>query len=543
MRGVRWVLAAAIGLRLLFWAYTQRTWEDALITVLHSENCVRGLGLTHYKVDEGPVHGFTSPLSVLAPLAGDSLHVGWGLTWIKLASVLAGAASVLFAVLLAKGHAGLAPLPALAWLPAAYLAVEHHQILWGMAGMETQLATAALLGSVYCLGAASPARIGVSLGLCLLARPDFILWAALAGLVLVQRAARSRSYGGLLRAAGAATLLYGPWILFTTLYYGSPIPNTIRAKSAAYGYWWRPYLDPSQWLHLASGAYRIITRTLFAALGPAFGGNGGHEFLPLADQGWIAKGMLALLAVGAAVTVRRRQKDLYLLYALFSIYVFYYLFVVPAIFLWYCAPLAAIAILLCVKGAGDVLSLIRSERWRTAAAGAFAAAYLLSLASALPATFAAERGIQQVIEERVRVAIGRFLSQEAQPRQTIGSESLGYLAYYSRRAVYDYPGLASRRVAAFVRAHPGAGLFGMLEAFRPDYLVLRRAEYEDHIGQHPRGWMAGEYQVLRRFRVESAGLHGFPFAAYNVDTDFYVLRRHTPGSGLQAPLGGDIIRP
>ena len=37
----------AVLVRLFYWGYTGRTWEDALITVLHSENAASGLGLTH----------------------------------------------------------------------------------------------------------------------------------------------------------------------------------------------------------------------------------------------------------------------------------------------------------------------------------------------------------------------------------------------------------------------------------------------------------------------------------------------------------------
>jgi hypothetical protein len=523
MRGVLTLMAVAVGLRLFFWIYTGRTWEDALITVLHSENFAAGLGLTHYKTDEGPIHGFTSPLSVLVPLAGELIQVGLGLPLLKVASALAGAAAVLLAWLLVRERPELGSQPGLIFLPAGYLAVEHHQILWGMAGMETQMATAALLGSVYCLQAGSPAALGASLALCLLARPDFVLWVALAGLILWVRAVRSGSWSGLFRAAGTATILYGPWLVFTTLYYGSPIPNTILAKSAAYGFWWRPHLDPSQWLRLAGGAWRVLTRTLFAPLGPAYGGNSMHDFLLLADQGWIARVMQGLLCLGAAVALRRRQRELYPLYGVFALYVVYYLFVVPALFLWYCVPLAGVAILLCAKGAGDLLACIRSSRLRAACGWVLTSAYLLCLIAALPTTFAAERGIQQVIEEPVRASAGRFLRERAQPHQTIGSESLGYLGYYSRRHVYDYPGLTSRRVVAFVKANPGGGLFGMLEAFRPDYLVLRRHEYEGHTRLHPGDWLAREYQVLRRFRADYEDLHSFPFAAYNVDTDFYVL--------------------
>jgi hypothetical protein len=128
-----------MGLRIFFFAYTHRTWEDALITVQHSEDFVRGMGLTHpVPPGEGPLHGFTSPLSVLLPLVGDLMHPGFGLTFLKLLSVIAGGAAVWLGAQIALGL-GLPPL--LALTAAAFIGVEHHQILWGMSGMETQVVT------------------------------------------------------------------------------------------------------------------------------------------------------------------------------------------------------------------------------------------------------------------------------------------------------------------------------------------------------------------------------------------------------------------
>jgi hypothetical protein len=60
------LMGLAFVLRLVFWIYTQLMWEDALITVLHSENVYHGLGITHVRIDDPrPLHGFTSPISVL----------------------------------------------------------------------------------------------------------------------------------------------------------------------------------------------------------------------------------------------------------------------------------------------------------------------------------------------------------------------------------------------------------------------------------------------------------------------------------------------
>src|SRR5690242_1687916 len=80
----------AMAVRLGYWIYTSRTWEDALITLQHAENGARGLGLTHTPAAGPPLHGFTSPLSVLIPLAGEAMHAGWGLAFLRIVSVLMG---------------------------------------------------------------------------------------------------------------------------------------------------------------------------------------------------------------------------------------------------------------------------------------------------------------------------------------------------------------------------------------------------------------------------------------------------------------------
>ena len=203
-----------------------------------SENFYHGLGLTHFKIDDPrPLHGFTSPISVLLPLLADRFHVGWGLPFQKLLSLLAGPVAVWFGYRILRDY--LAPFSrAAAVLGGGYLAIEHHQILWGMAGMETQLATAILLASMYFLLAGNLKASAIGAGLCLLARPDFVLSAAIAAAATGFACYRRRDFKPLLTFVLLVCAVYGPWLIFTTLYYGSPIPNTVIAKTLGYpGYW------------------------------------------------------------------------------------------------------------------------------------------------------------------------------------------------------------------------------------------------------------------------------------------------------------------
>ena len=249
-------------LRLFFWNFTHRTWEDALISVMHSENVALGFGLTHHHPGYPPLHGFTSPLSVLVPLLADIFHPGWGLVLIRIVSALLAIPTVLLAAAVALHRSFFANVW-LVYLLCGYLAFEHHQILWGMAGMETQMAVFVLFLTLYHALKLNTWALGISMALCMYARPDFAIFLLVVAIYLV---VTDRSI--LFKSGGLAVALYAPWLLFTTLYYGSPIPNTIIAKSMGYGLWTRqvklfsaPFFN-TVWDRFFNG--------IFLPLGPSF---------------------------------------------------------------------------------------------------------------------------------------------------------------------------------------------------------------------------------------------------------------------------------
>jgi len=518
-----WVLAgAAVVLRLAFWAYTGRLWEDALITVLHSENAVAGFGLTHHHVDEPPIHGFTSPLSVLVPLMGDLVHMGWGIHFIRLVSAFAGGLAVLYALGIAIHPRITLPAP-MAILVMGYLAFEHHQILYGMAGMETQITTCILLASFYFLIAERPAALGLSLGLCMLARPDFAFWTVIAGVYGLFRLKKR-----MIAVVAIAVGLYLPWIVFTTWYYGSPIPNTVLAKNLGYYLWTRdPNLDWSlAWHHLrlrVTGNYGY--ETVFQPLGPCFGGHGTH-FRPLfGDRGLICGAMTMLACVGAAAALWRRQWAFAPFIGFAACYACYYIFLVAVPFGWYLVPFLASVVWLSARGLQAVAGLAPGPRARFAFLTIAAALYLAPFVVYTPKTFLAEKQIQEQIENNVRKPIGLYLNRVMQPNETVACECLGYVSYYSRRTVYDWPGLASRKVVAFSRAHPEIrSLMGMIATLKPDYLVLRHHEY---VGSRDNccPWLATKYKIVAAFEAPREKIRDIFLIDQNIDLGFYVLKR------------------
>lgn len=515
---------AAVVLRLVFHFYVDRAWEDALITVLHAENFWNGLGLTHFHNGQPPVHGFTSPLSVLIPLAGDVFGRGQGLVFLKLVSAFGAGATVLVAYAICRHPKLDLPVP-LALAAAGYCAIEYQQMLWGMAGLETQVVVLIVLLSMYCLIDHREGRewpLGVMLGLCMLARPDLLFWCVIAGLVVLARSPRS-----FLKVTGWALLVYLPWIVFAVAYYGSFIPNTIPAKEAAFG----GYPLPRGWDDLWR---EVRLYHVFAAQGPVFGGYGvgfehvlGHRHVQELMVGLALVGAVAAWWRGAAVGAL----GLFML-----VYAAYYLYFVPIIFGWYLPPINAVTVILAALGLATLTRWLRG-RAQGVVLGAVAAAYLALLAWPLPLFFRTERQIQQVIEDGVRRRMGEYLASAMQPTDTVSLEPLGYVSYYSRRDVYDTPGLANPRVVAFYKSLPREErtLFSVVRHFYPTFVALRPGNISMEYGYFlQKDWFRAFYESDRRFRADEAALAGMWRSHVTYDREFVLFKRREVAGAVEA---------
>lgn len=502
---------AAVAIRIVFWAYTDRVWEDALITVTHARNAADGLGLVHH-AGEGRVQGFTSALSVLIPLAGEALRAGSGLAVIKLVSLAATVVTVVYAyrltVLLELRRSAAA-------FVLAFVALDYQQILFGMSGMETQIAVAILLGGFVYVIQARPVAAGVMFGLALLVRPDFLLW-VVPGLVWFAVRASRRAVSRALAATAAVAM---PWYLFATVYYGSPISETIRAKAAGFAMMpalsdglgaWLTYLweQPSRQTHLWKNLAPFIESW------PAYK-------VPL--PWWlsnIAFVMLVLAIAGAWRTRNTRGWRPALVFV--GLFTGYLLFGGRVdFFSWYLPPFMAAVALLAGAGLtalGDVLPRV---------ATGLAAALALAFAAALPFDFRLERTVQHDIENQVRLPLGNYLNRVVAPGQAVTSESSGYVGYYGRVKLLDYPGLTSPAALRTVRSIPRDQRDYPALAIRlqPEWIVARPFEVAAMLDRDPR--IRDRYVQSARFAVPESRsrLKAGPVQWRNIDRDFVVLRR------------------
>jgi hypothetical protein len=514
--------AAAVALRLFFWWYTDRIWEDALITVLHSENFGRGLGLTHFRVGQEPLHGFTSPISVLVPLMADAFHPGWGIHLIRLVSAFVGGLTVLYAMAIAL-HPKVNLSKPIAFLFMGYVAYEHCQILWGMSGMETQMVTCIILMSIYYAIAWKPVALGVSLGLCMLARPDFGFWTLVVAVYILYVDRKQ-----FVKIVAVAMALYVPWLIFTTLYYGSPIPNTILAKSAGFGMWWVGKTDYYIWNH----ALGIFTgdrsfNSLTVTLGPTFPGHGAaivpvYEWSP-----WVARFMSITYLLGCFRIIKDRNVGMMTVLGFSWVYMIYYIFFVPVVFGWYLVPYTAVNLLIIVYGLQYLFSVL--PKWKgfnTKLRLTYAVSYVALICFVLPWTFTWEKWVQEDIENEVRVKMGKYMNEIMGPNETLTIECLGYMSYYSQRTIWDWPGLCSRTVVEYYEDHEDPedrSLGGIMKNLKPDYIVLRAVG--NWIWEINEKWIDEEYVRIKRFQAPQHKLTKIPWLQSNIDINFFVLKR------------------
>jgi len=476
----------AVFARLAFWLVTDRVWEDALITVAHARNAVAGIGLTHHP-GEPVTHGFTSAVSVLIPLVGEVVVRGSGILVLRVASILAAIATIVLADRICR-RLELGRWPTL--MALAYLALDQNQIFYGMAGMETQVAVAVLLWSIDSVMAAGAVRIGASFGLAVLTRPDFLLWIGAAALDLVERVPR-RAIASL--AIGA--LVAAPWVLFATIYYGSPIPNTILAKSAHFVAPLPSSLDPgavATWLGTALADHVSAISLTFA---PFFEDTlvvGAPFPLGLA---YFVSVLVWLLAIrGAIATWRIPGWRAAVLFA--ALFTAYRIALLPgAYFDWYVPPHTAVLILLAAAGL-HALRPAGSVDPRPAVAVLVAAAFAIHT----PFSLAMERRIQDDIEVAVRTTVGQELGRLMQPGETLATESAGYYEWYSNATMLDYPGLTSIRARQAMQSlRPGhTSIIDFLDRVQADWMALRPAEWAGLQQEFPA--TAARYDVVNDVR-------------------------------------------
>lgn len=506
---------------LIFAGVTRQVWEDYYITFRSSRNLVEGHGLV-YQIGEA-VHTFTSPLGVLLPALGFALtgSDSGALWFLRLVSAVALAFTTWIVLKHARENEWS---PAIVWFALILGVFEAKTIAFSANGMETAVLVAFAAGTWYELTRAAGVRwqfLALGYAGLMWTRPDACVFAAAltaACWMFRRRAGVSSADAGRWwvqfgRAVLLGVLLYVPWVIWADSFYGSPVPQTIIAKSA---------LTPSG---LALGRILVSPLSILVDVTALDG-----LFAPIyaTTSGWPEKLLLAfrLLARISAFLwlvpfLKPATRAASLTVLLGGVY-FHQIMPYP----WYFAPWTLLGALAVAAAGREIIGrLPATGASLLRVAGAVTAGSMLLVNFAQ--TYAAQQQ-QSLIEENGRKQIGLWLRAHARPTDTVFLEPIGYIGYFSGLKILDYPGLCAPEVSRIVRSGPG-GYARIIRTLQPDWLVLRPFEIESQNLLH--SGTLNAYTQVRQWDQQSALAEREFLPGRNwlqFDAQFVVFRRRGP---------------
>jgi Gpi18-like mannosyltransferase len=557
----------------------ERTIDDAYITFRYARNLLAGEGFVYNPGQH--VQGTTTPLYTLLMVAARGVLPAARLPALALvANALADVGSVI--VLARLGQRRLQA-PGLGIAAGLLWALSPRSVTFSIGGMETSVYVLLLLLALASYAGGRSRWSALWCALATLTRPDALLlvvplfahmaWERVAGVEdsAEKRPNRSRGFhtarvacefprcavwkprlqtsasaffsrisqvrpttGAFVPIRGFPWIeiaIYGltlaPWLLFSTLYFGSPLAHSVVAKSAAYR------LEP----------YSALVRLIQHYATPF----SEHETL---GTGWVAVGSvlyLFLSLLGGWAMVRRRSAPgtgagsaarLGLPGRLFPLVVYPWLYFLafglynPLLFRWYLAPILPMYTLCILYGAHRLLSdLAGAARRRvpTATDAVRRAVHILASLLIVAAvgmqlnawTLHPDHGPGRPAPKMAwfklellyqRAALDLMASQEITAETRIAAGDIGVIGYVSGARILDTVGLVSPEAVGYYPLPETA--YAIAYAVSADLILDQRPDYAIMLEVYARNTLqrsqafAEAYEVYRRWPTDIYGSEG-----------------------------------
>jgi hypothetical protein len=436
------VFGVALALRLIL-VFSVPAYDDAHITWRTARNLAAGHGIV-YNVGER-VQASTSPLYTLTSGAVWWL-VGTGAPLLLrlLGAVADAGTAALIATLAAPLGGRLGSL-----LAGGVYALLSTVALPAVGGLETGLYTLAVAGACVAFSRRRLVAAASVAAVAALLRPDGLMLVA-----AVLAASAIRQPATTPRQLVAVVGLLGPWVVFATVYFGSPVPQTVTAKALV--------------AHSAVEQWGFFLWKFFAG-GP---------------RQWLAS---ALIGSGLVALARGRDDGASLCAAWGLIYVAAFS-TAASWWPWYLPPAMVPYTLLLGIGGACLWQWAPHRRHARLATGLGVSAATLVAGGLVAQTALYARVTREAgpIYWEQRQAIVTWVSRCSPPGATVFLEPIGLVGFLLDRPIRDYPGLVSPDVTAALTPFRGrlpgtptapAALAAALAGVAPDVVILREGEY------------------------------------------------------------------
>ena len=466
------------------WLPGPRTIDDAWITFRYTQNILAGNGFVYNPGEQ--VLGTTTPLFTilltLLGLAGGGAEAPFPVLALGASALADGLTCLLLAWLgrrLGFPRAGLAA--ALAW------AVAPFSVTFASGGLETSLFVFLLVALAWAHLSGRRLLAALAAALALLTRPDALIllgpyaldraWLFLRDYRTGRQAGRQArlALNGLLQEAGVFLLCALPWFLFAFLYFGSPIPHSITAKTLAYR------------LSGEEALVRLIQHYATPFL----------EHLSFGNL-WVGVGLLLhpFLFLAGGLQGLRRSPRLWPFLAYPWLYFAAFAAANPLIFRWYLTPplpFYFLAILIGIERLASALLRLRPAAGAASPAADWRAA-LAGLALCLPAllslrgwTLRPDHGLSrpapemayyqlELLYQEAAAWVNQDLERGGGPEQpALAAGDVGVLGFFTGLPILDTVGLNSPQTAGYYPLDPA--LYSINYAIPPDLILDQQPDY------------------------------------------------------------------
>lgn len=489
---IKWMRTRFIGLSLLLflgmtsfigWGLWNISYDDAFITYRCAHNLALGQGLAY---NPGQIGSATTTPLLAMMLAGlgkvtqVDLIPQWG-------GILSGFALALIGLFVLL-HARRENQMGLGW--TVLIGLLANPFLPSVWGGEALLCLAFALGSLYFYFERRMAWAGIFCFLAFLTRGEGVL-----PLFVMAGHSLYRKKNLPWMALGMMGLLLAMWWPVSRLVGAGYLPLTLGAKmaqmqSGAWGPfvkttldWYRAYLVGSPTFPAISPSPVFLTIPLLALMG-------GVYFLVCPRDRW---GCLVIWLLGYTAG--------------------YSILAVP-FYQWYAFPILFLGLILAGLGVEAGRTFLRTNT-RDGSVGYWVGHVIGAGVLLVVAATGVYRLANAMVEpvpsvQRLYTKAGEWLRNTTDPEATVGFFEIGYVGYYSGRAMVDPVGL----VNADVPAHVAKGDFTWaFHQYEPDYILLTSVRWQERIGKiREEPWFKTRYEEV--VRIEEPGYFDSPLVVY-----------------------------
>ena len=451
--------------------------DDAYIAVRYAQNLLAGDGLVynhgqHVLGVTGPLYTIWMAALLLVSPADDP---GYAI----------GVANILFFAFTALAMLKLAPEVGAKTIALVVLMFSAHLRFVDntLVGMETPLFLLGVVLSVLLLREARLTWLFLLLGLLMLVRPEGTLWALS---VVVALAARRQTPRLRQLLPGAAVILV--WVVFSGLYYGSPIPHSVLAKSG----WFIGEGKREFWPRIASTFQSLALLDLPERF--------RHAAFARAVLGVATAVSLALFFLGGRALWRLRSRLVAFPVFFLACVCFYIVGRGRVDFSWYGIPTGfAYGVTAIVGGAAVARRLPGwGARARLFAIAVFGAALLL-IGSGVWIWQATRLPYYRVMRASYEPA-GEFVNAHARADACVVVDELGMIGYRARRTTYDLGGIVSPEILRhYAKGNRKYTWSDYLQELRPDYIICSPRNLGQMLTEEGAPWVEANYETVAEF--------------------------------------------